>query len=130
MSNHVESAHKNVVSPIKLLPVVRCIGILRLTRHGRIIRRGGKTVLARRMGKNIGGGQERRKGGRLGARQRRAEKRNRKGFQATLRYRRRGQYRQRRLDRWKNPAGVKIQRALFRSPYGRRRIDRKSTRLN
>src|SRR5262249_51972843 len=105
--------------------MVRCIGIgiLRLARNGRITRRGGKTVLARRMGKDVGGGQERRKGGSLCPRQRRAEKRNRKGFQATLRYRRRGQYWKRRLSRWKNPAGVKIRRALFRSPYGRRRID-------
>jgi hypothetical protein len=99
------------------------IDLLRLARNGRITRRGGKTIPARRMGKNGGGGQERRQGGRLCPRQRRAEKRNRKGFQATLRYRRRAQYRQRRLNRRENPPRVKIRRTLFRSPYGRRRID-------
>src|SRR5262249_57329794 len=105
--------------------MVRCIGIgiLRLARNGRMTRGGGKTVIARRREKNVGGGKERRKSGRLCPRQRRTEKRNRKGFQATLRYRRRGQYWKRRLNRWKNPAGVKICRALLRSPYGRRRID-------
>src|SRR5262245_23350883 len=97
MSSNVDfqrqNGRKKVLSPIENPPLPRCIGLLRLARYERITRGGVKTVVARRMGKNGGGGQERRQGGRLCPRQRRAEERNRKSFQATLRYRRRAHYR-------------------------------------
>ena len=113
--------------PINNLPMARWIGLLRSARSGRIARRGGKTILGRRMGKNGRGGQEGRQGGRLYPGERRAEKRNRKHFQAALRYPGRTQRRQGRFHRRENPAGVEVRRALFRCPYGRRRIDRHRT---
>src|SRR5437667_8062181 len=103
--------------------MARWVGLLRPARSGKVASRGGKTILGRRMGKNGRGGQEGRQGGRLYPGQRRAAKRNRKSFQAALRYRDRTQCRQSRCHRWENPAGVEVRRALFRCPYGRQRID-------
>ena len=59
---------------------------------GRVTRRGGKTIVARRMGKDGRGGQEGRQGGRLCSRQRRAEKRNEKVFKQHASVSTRAQY--------------------------------------
>src|SRR4029077_10677249 len=103
--------------------MARRVGFLRLTRSGRVARRGGKTIPTRRMGTNGGGGKKGRQGGRLGSGKRRIEKGNRKGFQAALRYRSRAQCQQSRLNYREDPAGGEVRRHLFRRPYGRRRID-------
>ena len=52
MSSNVDfrpqCGRKKVVPPIKNLLMARCIGLLRPARSGRVARRGGKTILARR----------------------------------------------------------------------------------